>query len=94
VAQWVSGSVVENALAIAGFSAGILLGVFLLGIFCRGATQSSVVCGMLVGLTAVALAQFRLDPSLAWPWFAVVGATATFITGWGISWVLNHYESK
>ena len=82
--------VVEGALAIASYVTGIILGVFLLGILTRRVGQRSAVVGLLVGLAAVSYAKFgprlpgRLYPfdgALAWPYFALVGSTTTFVAG-------------
>lgn len=77
-ARYVPGTVVANALALAGFSAGLLLGLFFLGTFTR-VTQRSALRGVLGGL-AVLLAIKFFTP-LAWTWYAVAGTLATFGIG-------------
>ena len=81
---------VNNALAIASFVTGILLGLFLLGILTRRVGQRAALIGMLAGMTAVSYAKFgpRLPPSLypvsgalAWPWYALVGSSTTIAAG-------------
>ena len=52
-----STSVVMDALAIAGFVAGVLLGVFALGTFTRHASEVSAVAGMIAGLAVLTLRQ-------------------------------------
>jgi solute:Na+ symporter, SSS family len=79
-------SVVEDALAIAGFSAGILLGVFSLGVLTRRVGQKAALAGMLAGLAAVVWVKF--GTATAWPWFALVGAVTTFGVGIAASLVL------
>ena len=79
-------TVVNNALTIAGFSAGLLLGVFLLGVLVHRAGQPSALAGLLVGLAALSVVKFVLKNEdggspVAWPWLALIGATATFVTG-------------
>jgi len=74
----VSGTVVDNALAIAGFSAGLLLGLFFLGIFTR-VKQASALTGLFGGLLVLTAA--KLLTALAWPWFPVLGVTATMTVG-------------
>lgn len=76
-AQYVTSSVVSSALAISGFTAGVLLGVFLLGMARTPPRQSSVLAGMVCGIIAVSLIQF--GTTIAWPWLAVVGALVTTI---------------
>lgn len=79
-------TVVNNALTIAGFSAGLLLGVFSLGVLVQRAGQAAALSGMAAGLIVLSLVKFGLKNEaggglVAWPWLALVGATATFVTG-------------
>jgi Na+/proline symporter len=77
-------AVVDNALAIAGFSAGLLLGVFALGVLTRRCGQASALAGGLFGLAVLLVVQFvlpRLGLAIAFPWLALIGAAATFLSG-------------
>lgn len=95
--------VVEGALAIASYVTGIILGVFLLGILTRRVDQRAALVGLLVGLTAVSYAKFgprlpgRLYPfdgALAWPYFALVGSTTTFVAGLLASYLLPSLHDR
>jgi Na+/proline symporter len=79
VAQHFTQHVVTEVLAIASFVTGILLGIFLLGVLTHRVGQAAALIGMLVGISAVTCAKFQTG--LAWPWYAAVGATITFVTG-------------
>ncbi len=79
VAQWYSRSVVNDALAIAGFVAGILLGVFSLGVLTKWVRQWSALIGMLGGMAVVSYVKFGTD--VAWPWFTVAGSVSTVAFG-------------
>jgi solute:Na+ symporter, SSS family len=72
-------AVVDNALAVAGFVTGILLGLFLLGLFCRGAGQGAAFLGMVAGLSVVSYVAFRTK--LAYPWYALVGSSTVVVVG-------------
>ena len=72
-------SVVDQVLAIAGITTGIILGVFLLGVLTTRTTQPAALVGLIGGL-AVILSVWSLTP-LAWPWYTVVGALSTFAFG-------------
>jgi len=72
-------NVVNNALAIASFVSGILLGLFLLGILTRRVGQSAALAGVVAGVSAVTFARFGTP--LAWPWFALVGSFTVFAVG-------------
>jgi solute:Na+ symporter, SSS family len=79
-------NVVVNALTIASFVFGILLGLFLLGIFTRRVGQTASLVGVLAGLSAVSFAKF--GTLLAWPWFALVGSFTVFVVGLAASFVV------
>jgi SSS family solute:Na+ symporter len=80
-------NVVNNALAIASFGFGILLGLFLLGFLTRRVGQSAALAGVLAGVVAVASAKFATP--LAWPWFALVGSSTVFAVGLAASTVFT-----
>lgn len=80
-------SVVGNALSIAGYSAGLLLGLFALGVLTRRVQQRHAFIGALTGLVVLLFVQFGL-PALtvdawrvAWPWYALIGSSTTFAAG-------------
>ncbi|MHC4378947.1 MAG: sodium:solute symporter family transporter [Planctomycetota bacterium] len=74
-----SQSVVSDALALAGFSAGLLLGLFALGSFLSSAGGRHAQLGLLAGLLALLAVHFGTD--LAWPWYATVGSATVFAVG-------------
>jgi len=86
-AQYFAQTIVEDVLAIAGFSAGVLLGLFLLGILTQKVGQTAALIGMFGGLLAVSYVKFNLD--VAWPWHPVVGTAATLAFGLTASFVLR-----
>ena len=85
-AEHLEDNVVNNALAIASFVSGILLGLFLLGILTRRVGQSAALVGVLAGLGAVSFAKFGTP--LAWPWFALVGSFTVFAVGLAASFIV------
>ncbi len=102
-ASEISRSVVNDALAIAGFSAGLLLGVFVLGVATKHVGQVSAMVGILSGACTLLFVKFgnllmpaAADSSasggqlialvnfcgkIAWPYYAIIGATTTIVTG-------------
>jgi SSS family transporter len=83
-AQGLESSVVTNVLAVAGFSAGLLLGVFALGILTRRVDQRAALIGLAGGLVVLLGVKFGLPRAgieIAWPWLPVIGSVATFTTG-------------
>lgn len=81
-------TVVKNALTIAGFSAGLLLGIFSLGVLTRRAGQASALIGGAVGLCVLSVLQFGVPwhgLKIAFPWLALIGATTTFASGYVVA---------
>jgi hypothetical protein len=76
--QYLKDAVVNNVLSIAGFTTGIVLGIFFLGVFTRAGQRAALVAfvGGLAGMTAIKF----LTP-LAWPWFVLVGSLSTLTLG-------------
>ena len=80
-------TVVANALTIASFSAGILLGIFSLGVLSRRAGQAAALTGASAGLAVLLFVQFIAPYSptfgwqIAWPWLALIGSATTFVVG-------------
>ena len=81
-----SESVVDDALAIAGFVAGPLLGVFALGMFTRKTGSRDAVFGMCAGLAVLGFIKFGTN--IAWPWYALIGSGTTFAAGWILSQIM------
>lgn len=84
------GHVVEIGLSIASVAYGCLLGVFLLGTLTRFATESGAIVGMICGFILnlwiwqgvfpVHLGPITI-PHIAWTWYVLIGAAATFLIG-------------
>ena len=80
-------SVVEQVMAVAGFTTGLLLGLFLLGAMRTPVRSRAALAGLVCGFLAVfavwlpssGLLGYK-EPLLAWPWFAPVGAGTTVLT--------------
>ena len=85
----VRGTVVESVLAIAGFTTGVILGVFFLGVLTKRVSQRGALIALAGGLalmTAIVanVVTTRLETGetlLAWPWYAIVGSSITFAIG-------------
>lgn len=84
--QYLNESVVSSVLSIAGFTTGIILGVFFLGIFALHVGQRAALLALLLGLAGMTAIKF-LTP-LAWPWFVLVGSLGTFAIGWLAGWLM------
>ncbi len=77
------GKVLEVGLSIASVAYGSLLGVFLLGVLTRRASESGAMVGMLCGfLLNIYLWQCTRVP---FTWYVVLGSITTFVIGYGAS---------
>lgn len=74
------GKVLETGLTIASLAYGGLLGVFLLGVLTKRATQTGTILGMLCGL-ALNIYLWS-ETRVAWTWYVTLGATMTFVVGY------------
>jgi len=77
------GRVVEVGLQIAMIAYGALLGVFLLGVLTKRATQNGAIAGMIGGL-AVELYLWRWS-HVGFTWWAAIGTCVTFTIGYAVS---------
>ncbi len=73
--QWLQASVVAAVLAIAGFTTGIVLGVFWVALYAEEASSEDAMFGLSAGL--VLMTAVYLFTDLAWPWYSVVGSIVT-----------------
>jgi solute:Na+ symporter, SSS family len=77
------GKVLELGLSIAGVAYGCMLGVFLLGLLTRRATQFGAIIGMLCGLILnIFLWKWTTVP---FTWYVTLGSAMTFTVGYAIS---------
>jgi SSS family transporter len=86
-------SVVDQVLAVAGFTTGTVLGLFILGSMRTPVASYAALVGMLAGLLTVLLVWL---PSVwgralfAWPWYAPIGTIVTVTAAWAINpWIKN-----
>jgi SSS family transporter len=96
------GHVVETGLSIASVAYGCLLGVFLLGTLTRYATQGATIAGMVCGFALnlwlwqgtfpMHLGALTI-PHIAFTWYVLIGAAATFALGSLFSLLLRHKKT-
>jgi len=85
------GRVMEVGLQIASVAYGALLGVFLLGVLTRRASQRGAIVGMIAGLLIELY--LWLGSRVAWTWWVAIGTSVTFGIGYAAS-VLLWDEAK
>ena len=79
--------VIEVGLTIASVAYGALLGVFLLGVLTRRASERGSMVGMLFGF-GVEL-YLWLGTKVPWTWYVPIGTLVTFVIGYGASLLTN-----
>jgi solute:Na+ symporter, SSS family len=80
--------VIEVGLTIASVAYGALLGVFLLGVLTRRASERGSMVGMLFGF-GVEL-YLWLGTKVPWTWYVPIGTLVTFAIGYGASLLTNN----
>jgi solute:Na+ symporter, SSS family len=85
-AERLDDSVINNALSVASFVTGLLLGLFFLGLWTKDVGQRSAFVGLITGMLAVSAVKF--GTSVAYPWYALVGSGTVLGVGWLASRVM------
>ena len=80
------GRVIEVGLQIASVAYGALLGVFLLGVLTRRASETGAAIGMVSGF-AVEM-YLWIGTHVPWTWYVAIGTIVTFATGYASSLLL------
>ena len=76
----ISQRIIDDVLTVQFFSGGLMLGVFLLGVFIARPTPGIGVAGLAGGLVTIAGVSLLSD--LSWQWYVLVGSCATLGAGW------------
>jgi SSS family solute:Na+ symporter len=85
------GKVLEMGLSIASVAYGSLLGVFLLGVLTRRASESGAMVGMFCGF--IFNLYLWLFAPIAFTWYVVFGSAATFLIGYLASFLMPRSAS-
>ena len=86
------GSVLEAGLSIASILYGALLGVFLLGLLTRYATERGAMAGMLTGM--LTMFYVKVFTPIAWTWYVLIGSAVTFAAGYFASAILRDTKNS
>jgi len=77
--------VVDAVLAIASFTNGPVLGLFLLGTLTKRVGQGAALVGVITGIVSMILVWWSL--SVSWQWYVLIGSSVTFAVGLAFSLV-------
>lgn len=78
-AQTLTDAVINNVLTIASFTAGVLLGLFALGVLTKRVGQSAALVGLVAGVCVLTYVKFATP--IAFTWYALIGCASTFVVG-------------
>jgi SSS family transporter len=84
-AQVLTEAVINNVLTIASFTAGVLLGLFALGVLTRRVGQQAALVGLVAGVCVLTYVKF--GTAVAFTWYALIGCASTFLVGLAASWL-------
>lgn len=79
IAIAMQGRGVDAVLAVASFTNGPVLGLFLLSTLAKGVGPRGALTGVLVGIAAMAFVWLQLK--ISWQWYVLIGSTITFMSG-------------
>lgn len=79
-------SVIDVVLSIAGFTTGLILGLFVLGRMTQRVSSVAALTGLVLGASVVI--GLWLTTNLAWPWFAPLGTVSTIGFAWSLNFLL------
>lgn len=79
-------TIVDQVLAIAGYTTSLILGLLTLSLFqpfgpmSHQARQTSALCGFAVGLVVITYVKFFTP--ISWTWYTLIGSSTTVIAAW------------
>jgi SSS family transporter len=80
-------SALTQALSIATFFNGPVLGVFLVGAFVKRAKETHALIGMLVSVAVMFYVKY--GTSIAWTWYALFGSLLTVFVAWLATYIIS-----
>lgn len=83
-------SVIDSVLAIAGFSTGLILGLYGLGLLVKRTSERTALIAFTIGTIVTCYAVFGTD--LAWQWYTLVGSGTIVIVGLALSLIFDRRE--
>jgi SSS family solute:Na+ symporter len=73
--QWMDRSVLDAGLSVLSLASGPVLGAFMVGVWTRRVSGSSMLVGMLTGIAVLVAVWWKIE--LAFTWYALLGASVT-----------------
>jgi SSS family transporter len=92
IALQLSRRVVDEVLAVAAFTNGLILGLFLLGTLTQRVRERGALAGLATG--TVVMLVVKLATAVAWQWYVLIGAVVTFGAAWVASGWLDRTPAR
>jgi solute:Na+ symporter, SSS family len=81
------GSILVTLSKIGSYFVGAKLGMYGLGFFSKHTTERGLMAGVVAGFAIIYFV--ATGTKIAWPWFCLIGGTATVVVGWTVSRLLD-----
>jgi solute:Na+ symporter, SSS family len=86
------GSILEVISKIGSYFVGAKLGMYALGFFSKHTTERGLMCGVVAGFGIIWY--IATQTNIAWPWYCLIGGTATVAVGWTVSRILDGKQAE
>lgn len=87
-----NGSILEVLSKIGSYFVGAKLGMYGLGFFSKHTTERGLLVGVVAGFAIIWFVATQTN--IAWPWYCLIGGTATVVVGWTTSRVLDGKQAN
>ncbi|MFT5801509.1 MAG: SSS family solute:Na+ symporter [Nonlabens sp.] len=87
-----TGSILELLTKVGSYFVGAKLSMYGLGFYSKHTTERGLLIGVVAGFIVLAYVATQTD--VAWPWYAVVGASVNIVVSIGASIMLDGYQKE
>ncbi|NNC37218.1 MAG: sodium/solute symporter [Hyphomonadaceae bacterium] len=94
------GSILETLTAVASYFVGAKLAMFGMGFFSKHVTQRGLLIGVAAGFIGIYIFKLGIPftdwtpPTIAWPWFVVIGGAINIVVSWVASVLLDGFKKE
>jgi SSS family solute:Na+ symporter len=94
------GSILETLTAVGSYFVGAKLAMFGMGFFSKHTTQRGLLVGVAAGFVGIYVFKLGIPfsewvpPTIAWPWFVVIGGAINIVVSWIASVLLDGFQKE
>jgi SSS family solute:Na+ symporter len=94
------GSILETLTAVGSYFVGAKLAMFGMGFFSKHTTQRGLLVGVAAGFVGIYIFKLGIPfsdwvpPTIAWPWFVVIGGAINIVVSWIASVLLDGFQKE